>query len=112
MISKERALRRLCEGVKGKAKTLHEFWERMREYRFASWTHPGREQSLHQLDHWWVKKSDMRRVCKASVSPECLGSDHRMVVLEIRVACKLKKDVDSCDKPRGAATSFDTGISE
>ena len=102
MVSKERELKRRCEGVKGEVKTLCEFWKRMREYRFASWTHPGREQSLHQLDHWWVKKSDMRRVCKASVSPECLGSDHRMVVLEIRVACKLKKVpvVQAPPKPR------------
>lgn len=96
MMAKEMTLLRSS----GLSNTLDRFWERMRANRFASWTHPGREQSLHQLDHWWVKKADLRRVCNATVLPECLGSDHRIVRLEIRLACKLKRAPASRMKPK------------
>ena len=96
MIARERSLLRCA----GSFKALEKFWERMRANRFASWTHPGPEQSQHQLDHCWVKRADMRRVEKAKVLPECLGSDHRMVMLEIRVACRLVKVSTSQEVPR------------
>lgn len=86
-----RKLQRRLRKAAGPTGSLSDFWERQRRSRFTSWTHMGEAKTQHHLDFWWVKRADLRRVKVAKVLAESLGSDHQMVMLKLRVACRLSK---------------------
>ena len=57
---------------------------------YTTWTHP-RWRTGHQLDHWFMRRRDLKRVTDARVSGAVtLHSDHRALVLDLRVARNLR----------------------
>ena len=57
---------------------------------YSTWTHP-RWRSEHTLDHWFVRRQDLKRVLDARVSGAvALHSDHRALLLDLRVARNLR----------------------
>lgn len=60
-----------------------------RHKQYATWTHP-RWKTQHQIDHWFLRRRDLKRVIDARVFPKvALHSDHRPIMLVFRLARNL-----------------------
>ena len=65
----------------------------------------------HQLDHFLLRATDMKRVCKAGLAKtDLLHSDHRTIALTIRLASRLTKPRPS--RPQPALSLLGTEIDD
>ena len=71
---------------------------------YSTWTHP-RWRSEHTLDHWFVRRQDLKRVLDARVSGAvALHSDHRALLLDLRVARNLRLKTSQRRPPQQFST--------
>jgi hypothetical protein len=66
---------------------------------FITWRHPGRR-SPFQLDHFFVKQKDFKRVRYAGVWAHGIDSDHRAIALRLEIAHTLSEIAHTLSEPQ------------
>ena len=87
-------MNQLCAPMSFFRKTVHGLPQ---SFAYATWRHPGRR-SLFQLDYFFMKQKDLKRVRDAGVWKYGVDSDHRAIFLRLEIAHTLAEPRALCSK--------------